>query len=215
MLKTEKEIKQLLAKTVKQYEFEKKVQHKLLEIISSTTINVLKWVLNTEDVPYDFNTPNELCTIDTSDVDDTTLESTKYLNNKLCEICGIKPIYGVYVNYGDLDNDYRLVTNKRMYKLIAETRWQVDDEAIINGVFKNLKPDCLPDFTNPSNLVQLFKILNDTVGKIDIVAPYTGNKPLLFEQYVLEHCVFVALSNNRFKKAVCEADWYLTKIRGN
>lgn len=211
MLKTEKEIKQLLAKTVKQYEFEKKVQHRLLETISSTTINVLKWVLNTEDIPYDFNSPNDICVDDTSNIEDTTLEGIKYLNNKLCEICGVKPIYGVYVNYGDLDNDYRLVTNKRLYKLIAETRWQVDDESI----FRNLKPDCLPDFTIPSNLVQLFKILNDAVGKIDIVAPYTGNKPLIFEQSVLEHCVFVALSNNKFKKAVCEADWYVTKIRGN
>ena len=50
------------------------------------------------------------------------------LSKELCEICGIKPRYGVYQNFGDLDNDYRLVTNVRKCRLIADTRFNVDDE---------------------------------------------------------------------------------------
>lgn len=73
------------------------------------------------------------------------------MSKELCEICGIKPRYGVYQNFGDLDNDYRLVTNVRKYRLIADTKYDVDDEDL-----RNLKPIYYPDFTQPENFVKLF-----------------------------------------------------------
>ena len=76
------------------------------------------------------------------------------LSKQLCEICGIKPRYGVYQNFGDLDNDYRLVTNVRKYRLIADTRFRVDDEDL-----RNLKPIYYPDFEQPENFAKLFELI--------------------------------------------------------
>lgn len=78
---------------------------------------------------------------------------TKTLSEQLCEICGIKPRYGLYVNYGDLDPDYRLVTSERKYRLIADYRYCTPEEEL-----KNLEPKYLPDFTKPENFVKLLKI---------------------------------------------------------
>ena len=77
------------------------------------------------------------------------------LSEELCEICGIEPRYGVYQNFGDLDNDYRLVTNVRKYRLIADTRFNVDDEDL-----RNLKPIYYPDFEQPENFVKLYEIIS-------------------------------------------------------
>lgn len=81
--------------------------------------------------------------------------TNKSLSEQICEICGIKPYYGIYVNFGDLDNDYRLVTNKRKYRLIADCRYDVDDEDDL----RNLEPKYLPNFqTNNNNFVKLWEL---------------------------------------------------------
>ena len=81
---------------------------------------------------------------------------TKELSKQLCELCGIKPRYGIYVDYGDLDHDYRLVTNERKYRLIADCRWSngVEDEGL-----RNLEPIFYPDFTQPENFVRLVNLI--------------------------------------------------------
>ena len=81
--------------------------------------------------------------------------TNKSLSEQICEICGIEPRYGVYQNFGDLDNDYRLVTNTRKCRLIADTRFHVDDEDL-----RNLKPIYYPDFEQPENFVKLLEIIH-------------------------------------------------------
>lgn len=80
---------------------------------------------------------------------------TKELSKQLCELCGIKPHYGVWVNYGDLDNNYQLRTNERKYRLIADYRYSygVDKDDL-----RNLKPEYCPDFGQPENFVTLFDL---------------------------------------------------------
>lgn len=83
--------------------------------------------------------------------------TNKSLSQQICEVCGIKPYYGVYVNFGDLDNNYKLVTNKRKYRLIADCRYIVDNE----DELKNLEPKYLPDFENNNdNKIKLLEIIS-------------------------------------------------------
>lgn len=79
------------------------------------------------------------------------------ISERICHIAGIKPRYGVYVDFGDLDRNFKLVTNKRKYRLIADTRYRsgVEDEDL-----KNLEPTYYPDFTAPENFVKLWEILS-------------------------------------------------------
>lgn len=124
------------------------------------------------------------------------------LSKELCEICGIKPRYGVYQNFGDLDSDYRLVTNVRKYRLIADTRFYVDDEWL-----RNLKPIYYPDFEQSENLVKLLKIANDVLGSVHFATAYTKNKPNLFEEQVLMHYIPIAKLNDIFKQTIKETEW--------
>ena len=80
----------------------------------------------------------------------------------LCEICGIKPRYGIYENFGDLDNNFQLVTNERKYRLIADTRYHygVEDDDL-----RNLKPVYYPDFEQPTNFVRLLNTNTDYITK--------------------------------------------------
>lgn len=87
-------------------------------------------------------------------IDKDTYE--KYLSQRICELTGIKPHYGVYVNFGDLDNNYRLVTNKRKYRLIADVRYYVDSDDDL----RNLSPKFLPDFEKNNNFVKLLEIFH-------------------------------------------------------
>lgn len=88
--------------------------------------------------------------------------TNKTLSQRLCEVCGIKPYYGIYVNFGDLDNNYKLVTNKRKYRLIADCRYIVDNE----DELKNLEPKYLPDFENNNdNFVKLGELKIKTTKK--------------------------------------------------
>lgn len=85
--------------------------------------------------------------------------TNKSLSQQICEICGIEPYYGIYVNFGDLDNNYKLVTNKRKYRLIADCRYIVDNE----DELKNLEPKYLPDFESV-NFTKLFKLITTAEG---------------------------------------------------
>ena len=103
--------------------------------------------------------------------------TNKTLSQRLCEVCGFKPYYGIYVNFGDLDNNYKLVTNKRKYRLIADCRYIVDNE----DELKNLEPKYLPDFENNNdNFVKLGELKIKTTKKYHT----------LFEMLSLE-CNFV------------------------
>ena len=77
------------------------------------------------------------------------------LSKQLCELCGIKPRYGIYVDYGDLDHNYKLVTNERKYRLIADVRWNI---AVEDEDLRDLKPEFYPDFMQPENFVRLFNL---------------------------------------------------------
>ena len=110
----------------------------------------------------------------------------------------------IYVDYGDLDHNYRLVTNERKYRLIADYRWHygVDDEDL-----RNLEPIFYPDFTKPENFVSLLKIANDVLGGVHFSTAYTKNKPHIFEEQALIHYLPIAKLNNSFQRAIREAEW--------
>lgn len=80
--------------------------------------------------------------------------TNKTLSEQLCEVVGLRPYYGIWVDYGDLDVDYRLATNKRKYRLIADVRWQVDNPECL----RDLKPEYVPDFMSPATFVQLAEL---------------------------------------------------------
>lgn len=50
----------------------------------------------------------------------------------ISNICEIPKRYGLWVNFGDLDTNYELVTDKRKYRLIADYRYRVEDEELRN-----------------------------------------------------------------------------------
>lgn len=79
------------------------------------------------------------------------------ITKELCEICGIKPRYGVWVNIGDLDAHYVFVTNERKYRLIADTRWEVDND----NMLRDLKANNYPDFYDPETFSRLLHIKLD------------------------------------------------------
>lgn len=80
------------------------------------------------------------------------------LSKQICELCGIKPRYGVYKNFGDLDNNFQLVTNERKYRLIADTRHH---DGVEDAVLRNLEPKYYPDFEQPENFVRLWEIISN------------------------------------------------------
>lgn len=124
------------------------------------------------------------------------------LSKELCEVCGIKPRYGVYQNFGDLDNAYRLVTNARKCRLIADTRFNVDDEDL-----RNLKPIYYPDFEQSENFVKLLKIANDVLGSVHFATAYTKNKLNIFKEQALMHYLSIAKLNEAFKQAIRKEQW--------
>lgn len=94
------------------------------------------------------------------------MTTTDY-SRELCEICGIKPRYGVYENFGDLDNNFQLVTNERKYRLIADTRhhYGVEDKDL-----RNLEPKYYPDFMQPENFVKLLNFYYRFFQGVDVYA---------------------------------------------
>lgn len=87
------------------------------------------------------------------------------LSKELCEICGIKPRYGVYQNFGALDDNYRLVTNARKCRLIADSRFYVDDEDL-----RDLQAIYYPDFAQAENFVKLLNFYYRFFQGVDICA---------------------------------------------
>lgn len=71
-------------------------------------------------------------------------------SEELAKLLGVSPVYSMWVNFGDLDTNYKKVWNKRKYKLISDNR----------GYFDNYNecPDIkreYPDFTLPENFIKL------------------------------------------------------------
>lgn len=142
---------------------------------------------------------------------------TKELSKQLCELCGIKPYYGVWVDYGDLDHNYKFETNERKYRLIADYRWMygVDDKDL-----RDLKPEFYPDFGKPENFVKLFNLkwylLDGEYGLIENSLAYyvlfnfghsskdwntTGFIRLLIKALQDKHCP------ESIKQAIKEVQW--------
>lgn len=132
--------------------------------------------------------------------------TTKNLSRELCEICGIKPRYGVYEDFGDLDENFQLVTNERKCRLIADTRYHygVEDEDL-----RNLEPKYYPNFEAPENFVKLLNVLHANGFHFRTYGFYK-KQPII--SCVLEY--FVNKFRNRndeeaedFKQAIREQEW--------
>lgn len=134
---------------------------------------------------------------------------TRELSKKLCEIAGIKPRYGVYVNFGDLDYNYRLVTNERKYRLIADYRYRVDDEDELRG----LQAVYYPDFGEPENFVKLMELKIPDGTKNTILSYFIK---IMLLKYGLKGCVYnrkeflfflLNILTENIKQAIREAGW--------
>lgn len=132
------------------------------------------------------------------------MTTTNY-SRALCEICGIKPRYGVYENFGDLDNNFQLVTNERKYRLIADTRhhYGVEDEDL-----RNLEPKYYPDFTKPENFVKLFEInIPDSTVTVGAAVCFCNRRHLNNRNDFLEFTIQLAKYNKDIKQAIREQEW--------
>lgn len=134
---------------------------------------------------------------------------TKELSKKLCEIVGIKPRYGVYVNFGDLDYDYRLVTDERKCRLISDYRYQVEDDEDLRG----LQAVYYPDFGEPENFVKLLELKIPDGTKNTILSYFIK---IMLLKYELKGCVYnrkeflfclLNLLTENIKQAIREAEW--------
>lgn len=123
----------------------------------------------------------------------------KSLSEQICEICKIKPYYGLLVNFGDLDNNYKLVTNKRKYRLIADYRYMVDDDEL-----RNLKPKYLPDFfENSNNFVKLFEIkVTDDITLAQLF--FTWNIVNYSRELFLKSLIYILKSDSNMDKTVID-----------
>lgn len=128
----------------------------------------------------------------------------KSLCEEFCKICGIKPVYGIYVNFGDLDNDYRLVTNKRKYRLIADYRYRVDDPNIL----RDLEATWLPNFENNDNKLKLLQILakySMTCIYLQDVLPI--DNAMRYCIAVLKDTRYAYKARNQLKLAINQESW--------
>ena len=130
------------------------------------------------------------------------------LNKQLCELCGIKPRYGIYVDYGDLDHNYKLETNERKYRLIADYRWyySVDDEDL-----RDLKPEFYPDFTKPENFVRLFNLRTKRQKSYTVAELITLECMAIIDtKNFLENLIYIIKSDMDvadIKQSIREAEW--------
>ncbi len=124
----------------------------------------------------------------------------KTLSEQICEECGIKPYYGVFINLGDLDNNYKLVANKRKCRLIADYRYMVDND----DELRNLKPKYLPDFfENSNNFVRLYelKIVDDvTLAQLF----FTWNLANYSKELFLKNLIYILKEDSNMDKTVIE-----------
>ena len=116
--------------------------------------------------------------------------TNKNLSQKICEICGIKPRYGVYQNFGDLDDNYRLVTNARKCRLIADTRFYVDDEDL-----RDLQPIYYPNFAQAENFVKLYELINKQ------------NRTEVLQRLVRRLRVEAGWYTDEIKQSIRETEW--------
>ena len=133
------------------------------------------------------------------------MTTTDY-SRKLCEICGSKPRYGVYENFGDLDNNFQLVTNERKYRLIADTRhhYGVEDEDL-----RNLEPKYYPNFEAPENFVRLFELKADggTLAKNITISNAIGSRKGFIKAIVDFLFADESLAVPDIKQAIREQEW--------
>lgn len=125
---------------------------------------------------------------------------TKTLSEQICEECGIKPYYGVFINLGDLDNNYKLVANKRKCRLIADYRYMVDND----DELRNLKPEYLPDFfENSNNFVRLYEL--KLSGNLTLAQYlFTCNIANYSKEVFLQNLISIIKGHENFDKTVIE-----------
>lgn len=121
------------------------------------------------------------------------------MKQSLCKKLHIEPLYGVYVNMGDLDTNYEIRTNRRKYRLIADSRWQVDNE----DELRNIKKDFYPDVTSGSNII---KILNKLwQHKIVLGVEYDEDK-LSYQNAIIDKLIDTVDTYN-LAPILNEIDW--------
>ena len=91
---------------------------------------------------------------------------------------GIEPLYGLIINFGDLDNNYHVVTNRRKYPLIAKYRWSVDNEYEL----RNMERNFYPDITKGENVVRILNKLYEY--KILLCVEYDENEPTFVNAFI-------------------------------
>lgn len=115
------------------------------------------------------------------------------LNNKLCELCNIGKKYEVHYTYmGDEEIN--------VYEDVSVALKECE-------MLKGLMVETYPKLYTPQNLIELLKIVNDTLGTVHITSAYTGNDKYIFEEYVLMHCLANAGTNEALRTNIGKKEW--------
>lgn len=121
-------------------------------------------------------------------------EDVKSWCKAISNICEIPKRYGLWVDFGDLDTNYELVTDKRKYRLIADYRYQVEDDEL-----RNLIEFDYVNFLQNNNWINLMEIVRaeklavwgDQVEGLDVYHRFSKYRSLkeemLYNVYFLLH----------------------------
>lgn len=135
-------------------------------------------------------------------MDYKNLIECKQISKEICEECGIKPVYGVWVDNGDWDYLPELICNKRKYRLIADIRNEyptVDDK-----ILRDLKPEYTLNFAEPHNFVDIFSLFS---RHLDLQIPCSDNPVKSVLSAILEYLKSDNPSVKIIKEEIHYIDW--------
>lgn len=113
---------------------------------------------------------------------------------ELCKLLNIKPVYSMWINIGDLDNNYVKVYNKRYYKLISDNRYLFDNYNICPEISIEYV-----DFEKPDNFVKL-QVLMAKYISLPFLSGYEFTYKKLVDEIILGCKYCLRDTNNKFIK---------------
>lgn len=115
------------------------------------------------------------------------------LNDKLCEVWEIPKNYEVHYTYFDEPE-----------VIFCDNPISAHEQA---QMLKGTVVEVNPKLYLPENLVEVLKIINDVLGRVNICSAYTGNGQYIFEEYVFIYCLSHLVNNEDVLKLVKERVW--------
>lgn len=115
------------------------------------------------------------------------------LNDKLCEAWKVPMKYEVHYTYFE-------EPMVEIFEDISTAQEHVE-------MFRGALVEVYPKLYIPENLIEVLKIINDVLGRVNICSAYTGNGQYIFEEYVFMHCLAHLVNNKEVFKLVQSKHW--------